>query len=100
MTWSGRCAACLGAARGSRDRGDSGAGLLVISYLRWWMADQRAGPRMNGTPLLSVVVGVVPVRRSDLTPWVNTGHLLLALVDWGGRGGVAGPLASQEGMDA
>ena len=31
MAWSGRCAACLGAARGSRDGGDSGAGLPVIS---------------------------------------------------------------------
>ena len=32
---SERCAACLGAARGSRNGGDCGAGLPIIIYLRW-----------------------------------------------------------------
>ena len=57
----------LGAARDSRN----GWGALMLGGVE---------TRMNHTPLLSVLVDMVPVFRPDLLAWVNTGHLLSVLV--------------------
>jgi hypothetical protein len=75
-----------GAPPASAPRAAAGtAGTLVlgcrssfISSSDWLIGG--AGPGMNRTPLLSVIVDVVPVCRSDLLSWMDIGYLLFVLV--------------------
>ena len=57
------------------------AGVIAGAFGPVVTADQRAGPGMNNSPFLSVVVDVGPVCRSDLLLGVTISHLLFALVD-------------------